>query len=25
VTVKGTPMVCSNKAGDPRARWRSAG
>ena len=25
VTVKGTPMVCSVKVGDSRARWRSAG
>ena len=24
VTVKGTPMVCSTKVGDSRARWRSA-
>jgi len=23
VTSKGTPMVCSTKPGDPRARWRS--
>jgi len=25
VTTKGTPMVCSVKAGQDRARWRSAG
>ncbi|MFE3313526.1 hypothetical protein ACFXMF_31690 [Embleya sp. NPDC059213] len=23
-TVKGTAMICSNKAGDIRARWRAA-
>ena len=25
VTSRGTPMVCSTKPGDPRARWRSGG